>query len=198
MRMTKKDIPTTIMDAAETLFLKHGFRRVSVNEICRGAGVSRKTFYVYFANKDALTIKLLDKLVDTLTDEFVEVMNSDVPFSDKMASMMEMKLALSRQLSMDFMADLFTASSDEVLHHYREKADSNLSLARSLFLQAHEQGEIRRELDIDMVMAMFNYQTDLCSKPEFRAHFKDVESMTQQMMEMMLFGIVGNSDMDKK
>jgi hypothetical protein len=131
-------------------------------------------------------------MIDTLTNEFVVMMDTDAPFVDKMASMMEMKLALSRKLSMDLLADLFAASSDEILHHYREKIDKNLALAHSLFLQAHEKGEIRQELDVDVVIAMFNYQVELCSNPEFRAYFKDVENMSKQMMEMILFGIVGN------
>jgi hypothetical protein len=131
-------------------------------------------------------------LIDTLTDEFAVMMNSDAPFSDKMASMMDMKLALSRKLSMDLLSDLFAASSEEVLYHYRNKVDRNLDLARSLFVQAHENSDIRRELDIEIVMAMFNYQMELCSKPEFRALFKDVESMSKQMMELILYGIVGN------
>jgi AcrR family transcriptional regulator len=188
--MNKKDAKTAILTAAETLFLKHGFRRVSVDEICRNAGVSRKTFYVYFANKDVLTIELLDTIIDTLTNDFVEVMQSDVPFSNKMASMMEMKLAVSRKLSMDFMSDLYAISGD-VLLHYQKKADRNIALAHSLFVQAHEKGEIRSELNVDIVMAIFNYQMELCGKPEFRAHFKDVESMSKQMMEMILYGIFG-------
>jgi AcrR family transcriptional regulator len=192
--MIKKDTKTAIMDAAEALFLKHGFRRVTVDEICRSAKVSRKTFYVYFANKEALTTQLLDQIVDTLTGEFIEIMNGNASFSYKMTQMMEMKLELSRRLSMDFFTDLFTASSDEVFHHYRRKADENIAIARSLFIQAQEKGEIRSELDIDFIMTMLNNQTDLCEKPEFRARFKDSESMVKQMSELFLFGIVGNKE----
>jgi len=188
----KKDTKKAILDAAESLFLKHGFRRVAVDEICRCAGVSRKTFYVYFANKEAVMIQLLDGIVNTLTGEFVEIMNGSASFADKMVGLMELKLALSRRLSMDFFADLFTSSSDEVALFYRKKVDENIGLARSLFLQAQERGEIRSELDIDFVMLMLNNQTDLCEKPEFRVHFKDGESMVKQMSELFLFGIVGN------
>jgi len=191
--MNKKDAKSAILEAAETLFLKHGFRRVSVEEICRRAGVSRKTFYVYYANKDALTINLLDNMVDTITNEFVELMKSDVPFLDKMAGMMDMKLAVGKKLSMDFITDLFDVS-DDVLQYYLQKVDRNLALARSFFLQAHEKGDIRRELDIDIVMTLFNYHTELCGKPEFRAQFKDVASMSTQMIEIILFGIVGNRE----
>ena len=181
------------MDAAETLFLKHGFRRVTVEEVCRSANVSRKTFYVYFANKDALTIALLDKIIGTLTDEFFVMMNSDVSFASKMARMMEIKLALSRRLSMEFFADLFNASSDEVSQFYHRKTAENINIARSIFTQAQERGEIRREINIEFIITMFNVQADLCEKPEFRALFKDSESMMMQLAELLLFGIVGNN-----
>ena len=190
--MIKKDAKTAILDAAEVLLLKYGFRRVAVDEICRNANVSRKTFYVYFANKEALTIQLLDKIIGKLTSEFIEIMNSDVSFADKMVSLMEMKLALGKQMSMDFFTDLFNASSDEVARYYKEKVEENIAIARLLFLQAQEKGEIRSELDIDFIMTMLNNQTDLCGKPEFRSRFKDSESMIKQMSELLLFGIVGN------
>ena len=191
----KKDAKTAIMDAAETLFMKHGFRRVTVDEICRSAGVSRKTFYTYFTNKDALTIEVLDKIVKMVTGNFAEIMNSNASLAFKMEQMMELKVTLGRHLlSMDFLTDLFTTSSDEVSQFYHQKVDENIAIARSLFLQAQERGEIRKELDIDFIMAMFNYQTDLYEKPEFRARFKDGENMMKQMSELFLFGIVGNKE----
>jgi len=192
--MIKKDAKTVILNAAEVLFLKYGFRRVTVDEICRNANVSRKTFYVYFTNKEALIIQLLDTIIGTLTREFIEVMNSNASFADKMIGLMEMKLALGKQMSMDFFADLFNASSNEVALYYRKRVDENIALARTLFIQAQEKGEIRSELDIDFIMTMLNNQTDLCGKPEFRSRFKDSESMMKQMSELFLFGIVGNKE----
>jgi len=179
------------MEAAETLFLKHGLRRVSVDEVCRSAGVSRKTFYVYFTNKDALTIDLLDKIIGTLTGGFVEIMRSNVPFINKMIQFMELKIAFSRKLSMDFIADL--TASDEISQYYWKKANENIDIARLLFEQAQEKGDIRSELDIDFIIYMLNIQMDLCGKEEFRARFKDGESMVKQLSELLLFGIVGSN-----
>ena len=49
--MPKKDIPTEILEAAKELFFKHGFKRISIEDICNKADVSRRTFYVYYENK---------------------------------------------------------------------------------------------------------------------------------------------------
>jgi len=188
--MNKKDAKTAIIDAAETLFLKHGFSHVSVDEICKYAGVSRKTFYVYFANKDALTIELLDKINESFFSDFLYIMNSAISFTDKMMKVIEIKLSLSKQLSMDFVTDL--TSSKKVLEYYRKMANENIAIARSFLLQAQKKGEIRNELDIDFIMAMLNNQMDLYEKQEFRSMFKDGESMMKQMTEMFLYGIVEN------
>ncbi|WP_372931944.1 TetR/AcrR family transcriptional regulator, partial [Mariniphaga sediminis] len=40
-----------IMKTARELFWKHGFRRVTIQEICEKAGVSKMTFYKHFPNK---------------------------------------------------------------------------------------------------------------------------------------------------
>jgi AcrR family transcriptional regulator len=179
------------MDAAEALFLKHGFRRVAIEEICRKASVSRKTYYVYFDNKEALIIQLLDKIIDTLSREFVEIMNGAVSFTEKMVQFMELKLAFSRRLSMEFFTDL--SSWDVVMNHYRKKADENFAIARSLFMQAQAKGDIRSELDVEFILEMLNFQMELWERPEFRARFTDGASLMKQMTEMLLFGIVGSN-----
>jgi AcrR family transcriptional regulator len=182
------------MNTAEALFLKYGFRRVSVDEICRNAKVSRKTFYVYFANKETLVIQILDKINGMFLNNFVEVMTADAPFIDKIMQAMEMKLAFSKQVSIDFVSD-FT-SVETVVHHYHKMAEKNIDIARSVFAQAQEKGEIRSNLSIDFIMAMLNYQIDLCEKQEFCRLFKDSESMIKQMSEMFLFGIVENNKLN--
>ena len=48
-----------ILDTAHELFWKHGLKRVSIEEICAVAGVSKMTFYKHFANKTALVKYIL-------------------------------------------------------------------------------------------------------------------------------------------
>ena len=48
-----------IIQAGRHLFWKYGMKRVSIEEICREAGVSKMTFYKYFANKTALALYIL-------------------------------------------------------------------------------------------------------------------------------------------
>lgn len=49
-----------ILAAAAQLFLRHGFRKASMDEIARASGVSKPTMYAYFADKEALFAAVCD------------------------------------------------------------------------------------------------------------------------------------------
>jgi AcrR family transcriptional regulator len=51
-----------ILDAAEKRFVRYGFRRTSMDDIAREAGLSRPTLYLYFRNKEDIFLSLSRKL----------------------------------------------------------------------------------------------------------------------------------------
>jgi AcrR family transcriptional regulator len=57
--------------AAEELFLTHGFEEVTVEEIARTAGVSRRTFFRYFDSKEDVMVERSDRLGELLLAELV-------------------------------------------------------------------------------------------------------------------------------
>lgn len=48
-----------IIKTAGEMFFRLGIRSVSIDDICRELGMSKKTFYVYFPSKDELVAQLL-------------------------------------------------------------------------------------------------------------------------------------------
>ncbi|MBB6558241.1 AcrR family transcriptional regulator [Acidovorax soli] len=52
-----------LMDAAQALFLGKGFTETSVDEIVKGAGVAKGTYYVYFKTKDDVLAALRERFV---------------------------------------------------------------------------------------------------------------------------------------
>jgi AcrR family transcriptional regulator len=49
-----------VLDAAVTVFARYGFRKASMDEVARAAGVSRQGLYLQFANKEDLFRKALE------------------------------------------------------------------------------------------------------------------------------------------
>ncbi|PRY10562.1 TetR/AcrR family transcriptional regulator [Kineococcus rhizosphaerae] len=57
------DRERAILDTAERLLGERSYADVSVDDLARGAGLSRPTFYFYFPSKESVLLALLDRVV---------------------------------------------------------------------------------------------------------------------------------------
>ena len=62
-RPSGDDRELAILATAERLLGDRPLGAISVDDLARGAGISRPTFYFYFASKDAVLLSLLDRVV---------------------------------------------------------------------------------------------------------------------------------------
>lgn len=58
-----------ILSKAEELFMKFGIRSVSMDDIANHLGMSKKTLYQYFADKDELVLGVVDGHIDKMETE---------------------------------------------------------------------------------------------------------------------------------
>lgn len=63
-RASGDDRERAILATAERLIEERPLREISVDDLARGAGISRPTFYFYFPSKDAVVLTLIDRLVE--------------------------------------------------------------------------------------------------------------------------------------
>ena len=63
-----------IIKTAGELFFRIGIRSVSIDDICRELGMSKKTFYVYFDSKDALIEQMLQANISYISGRMQELL----------------------------------------------------------------------------------------------------------------------------
>ena len=68
-----------IIETARDLFMRYGIKRVTVEEICKTAGVSKMTFYKHFKNKLDLALFILNKEFEKGISRYKRIMDQDVP-----------------------------------------------------------------------------------------------------------------------
>jgi AcrR family transcriptional regulator len=62
-RPSGDDRERAILNTAERLLAERSLPEISVEDLARGAGISRPTFYFYFSSKEAVVLSLLDRFV---------------------------------------------------------------------------------------------------------------------------------------
>jgi AcrR family transcriptional regulator len=73
---------TAIVAAALRLFLRDGFERTSVDAIAAEAGVSKRTIYNHYGDKESLFLSVIEDTFALMIGGFVELMDkylSDLP-----------------------------------------------------------------------------------------------------------------------
>ena len=63
LRPTSEDREAAILETAERLIGERPFAEISVDDLAKGAGLSRPTFYFYFASKDAVLLTLWERVI---------------------------------------------------------------------------------------------------------------------------------------
>lgn len=63
-RPSGDDRELAILATAERLLEDRPLAEISIDDLARGAGISRPTFYFYFRSKEAVLLALLDKVVE--------------------------------------------------------------------------------------------------------------------------------------
>ena len=68
--MEKANAKLALFDSAMKLFHRHGYEKVTIQQICKEAGVTRNAFYYYFESKESLLSSYFEN-VPSFTEKLV-------------------------------------------------------------------------------------------------------------------------------
>ena len=83
-----------ILNAAETLFFQQGFEHTSMDQVASVAGVSKRTVYNHFENKDVLFQAILVFMFEKVRKDNAVLFNSDKPVNEQLTQIAEQEVAL--------------------------------------------------------------------------------------------------------
>ncbi|MEN1987051.1 TetR/AcrR family transcriptional regulator [Paenibacillus hubeiensis] len=78
-----------LIAAGRALFLKHGFLRVNIKDVCNAAGISRVTFYKHFQTIDELLFEVQMQLMEDLTDNVTRAASPEWSGRQQLAAMLD-------------------------------------------------------------------------------------------------------------
>jgi AcrR family transcriptional regulator len=101
-----------IMRAAEETFLKKPYSAITVNEIARKAGVTKRTLYSYFPSKLALFIQMFEDYLQKLHKRILAAGQSELPACERFINVINELFSFNLE-NQAFMRLFWTLDSDE-------------------------------------------------------------------------------------
>ncbi len=183
---SKKDL---VLSVARKLFLEHGLKRVSVEQICQEAGASKMSFYRSFANKKELA-KLI--LTDWITESYrkvEEVYEMSIPFSEKLEKLLASKARIAEGIGQAFLVDLMSEEYIELrnqLFIVKEKHNHQLI---DFLKKAQHNGEVRSDLDIPFFMMLAEKIGVLAADTDVQKMMPTPALLSDAISRLLIYGI---------
>ncbi len=173
-----------IIRTAESLFSRFGARRVTVEEICREANVSKMTFYKYFPNKVELVRRIRDNWIEEGFAKFDEIDAMDLPFPEKINLMTRWKVEFFSRINAEFIRELI--AMNEVVEHAKNRYLNNIT-------KAQKKGEIRSDIKPELIWMVTEKLFELTREGKWKSVFSDYSQYQEQMRNLIFFGLLTRS-----
>lgn len=179
-----------LIRTAKDLFFKYGIKRVTVEEICREANVSKMTFYKYFRNKNALVRTWITEMTEEAMDRYRSLMDSDLPFQEKVRETIQMKLEGTDGMSRDFFSDYIPHADPELSDFLHQRMHAVMGLVIKDYAAAQKRGDIRQDVRIDFVLWYLNKMLDLMKDETLQQLYDDPQELIMEMVNFFFYGIL--------
>jgi len=179
-----------LVEAAHGLFWRYGIKRVSVEEICRAAGVSKMTFYNHFKNKVELALYVLRKVMQTGHEVYRGIMDRDVPFAEKAADFIQMKLDASDDVSREIIEEIMHSPIPEIAEYMQQLSRQNVQLLLADLTKAQQNGEIRQDIKPEFLLYFIHHMIEISTEEQLTGMFSSPQDLTRELLSLFFYGIL--------
>ncbi len=179
-----------LIHTGRELFWKYGIKRVTVEEICREAGVSKMTFYKHFSNKNELVRTIIHEITEEALNKYRELMDRDIPFEEKVRETLKMKFEGTDQMSQEFLSDYIPHAEPEMQKFVHERMAQVMQIVVEDYVKAQQRGDIRKDIKIGFILWFLNKMFDMIGDEELEKMYENPREMIMELVNFFFYGIL--------
>src|SRR5882724_10897346 len=73
----REDIRDLILDAADRLLARYGYRKMTMDDLAQEVGVGKGTIYLHFSSKEEVALSRVDRMIERLKVELKKIADGD-------------------------------------------------------------------------------------------------------------------------
>ncbi|MGV3613726.1 MAG: TetR/AcrR family transcriptional regulator [Fimbriimonas sp.] len=137
-----------ILDACDGIMARWGFRKMTMDDLAKEAGVSKRTIYEYFPSKLEVGLSSIGRVVQTARDEMAAIGQESAPPADRLRRMLERRVMARVLAVQDYhqsLDELFEAVRPAYMARRRETFEIEAGLIADVLRIGRSAGNFRFE-----------------------------------------------------
>ena len=188
-----------ILEAAGRAFARHGFKKASVDEIARDAGVAKGTIYLACASKEDLFYQAVHRELRAWIAEIAKHIDPRVPADELLgrAAMAAYEYLGTHTLVKDLFSGIFHGQLPGWGGRFNELREMGTANIREILELGIRQGVFRENLDVDETARLLQDLNLISYLREARTGPPSAEELQRRFragLELVLLGIKPRKD----
>ncbi len=183
-----------ILATGRELFWKHGFRRVSIEEVCKKAGTSKMTFYRYFPNKVALAKAVFDQEMERGLEKFRLILSEDSDAREKIHKMVLLDMESTQNISREFLQDFYGNREPDLQAYIEKRTKQVWDETLGDFKDAQQKGWFRKDFKPEFLFFLLQKMGTLITDEKVLALYPSPQDVVMELSNFVAYGITPRRD----
>ncbi|MFJ7186529.1 TetR/AcrR family transcriptional regulator [Lysinibacillus xylanilyticus] len=138
----KKDI---VLETATKLFIKEGYKNISMDDVAKACNVTKATIYYYYPTKGDLYTSALLAMMDRIRLSILQILEQPIVFKERLEQLIEIHLSATVDIDMkNFMREATINLSTSQLKEVQAAENNMYKTIEQAMQREMEQGTIRK------------------------------------------------------
>jgi len=191
----REDISDLILDAADRLLARYGYRKMTMDDIAQEVGIGKGTIYLHFKSKEEIALARVDRIVDRLNERLRGIAHSNGSAVARLRRMLLERVLFrfdSVQHYTESLSDVLAAIRPALLVRHNRHFDEEERVFAALLKEGKSDGEFvfkdirgtaRALLVATNALLPYSLSTRELGKR------KDVEAQAAHIAELLIKGL---------
>ena len=189
-----EDIKSRIWQKAHELFIQYGIRSVSMDEIAAVLGMSKKTIYIHFKDKNAIVEEAINNVIKNSRDCIIyEKEISENAIEEALKGVDAFDSVLSR-INPSLIFDMQKYHPNVYLLFAKYKNEFIYEMVKANMERGIDEGIYRKDIDIEVLSKLRVENVWIPFNPEYYTQFEiSISQIQKEIFLHFLYGIVSEN-----
>lgn len=196
----KPDTRETILDAMDTLMARYGYRKTTMDDLAKEAGISKRTIYLYFPSKEEVGLSSIGRVVSQAQSRMQAIAAEERPAVERIQRMLVERVMTRVRAVADYLQsldELFEAVRPAYLARRQSQFEAEQSLLAEVLAEGRADGSLlfddAQETARDLLVATNAYLPYSLSVREL-GQTSDIESRIERLSSLLVRGLIRNRE----